>query len=71
MLPARGGRQAFWVFEFPEWFIADWLDPHETRYRARPLIHQRRLVAGKFEAPDGGKRPVVAVRFVQGCGTAM
>lgn len=66
-VPGQGRQAGIRVFEFPEWFIADWQDVQETRYRSRPLVHRRRLVAGKFEAPDGKKRPAVAVRFVQGC----
>lgn len=65
--PPTGRIPGIRVFEFPEWFIADWLDPNEARYRARPLVHKRRLVGGKFEAPTGKKCSVVAVRFVQGC----
>jgi len=65
--PPTGRLPGIRVFEFPEWFVADWLDPNETRYRARPLVHKRRLVGGKFEAPTGRKCSVVAVRFVQGC----
>lgn len=56
------------VFEFPLWFVADWVDPNGKRdWRARPLIHRLRLVGGKFQAVTGSMHPVVAVRFVQGC----
>jgi hypothetical protein len=67
-IASRTGRSpGIQVFEFPEWFVADWLDPEEKQYRARPLVHKQRLVGGKFEAPTGKKCSVVAVRFVQGC----
>jgi hypothetical protein len=54
------------AFEFPQWVIAQ----HEERrgpVRSRPLVHQRSLVNGKWEAPDRKKHRVVPVRFVRAC----
>jgi hypothetical protein len=59
------------AWQFPEWFIAQ----HEVlrgSYRRRPLVHQAALVPYKggwrYEDPQTGrKRPVVPIRFVQGC----
>lgn len=65
--PPKGPAAGIQVFEFPEWFIADWRDPDSETYRARPLVHKMRLIGGKYQSPTGGMRRVVAVRFVQGC----
>jgi hypothetical protein len=53
------------AWQFPEWFIAQYERKDSTR--ARPIVHQRKLVGGKFFTPDRAKRPVIPIRFVQAC----
>ncbi|MDA1143085.1 MAG: DUF1998 domain-containing protein [Planctomycetota bacterium] len=55
------------AYRFPEWFIVQ--KPFKTSlgFTARRLIHMNDLEKGKFRDDDGGKYPVVPVRFVRAC----
>ncbi len=57
--------QGITVWEFPQWFVAQWA-PTDTPGK-RPLVHERRLVSGRFLADDKKPKPVVPIRFVQAC----
>ncbi len=55
------------AWQFPEWFVAQYSELR-GRVRARPLVHRQGLVNGeRYEDREGGKHPVVPVRFVQAC----
>ena len=53
------------VWEFPQWFVAQWEPPDSPG--KRPLLHERRLVSGRYLADDRKPKPVVPVRFVKAC----
>lgn len=57
------------VFQFPEWFITQDVDPHDgaTTTRSRMLVHRLALHRGKFIDLDRRRRSVVPVRFVRAC----
>ncbi|HUQ70723.1 MAG TPA: DUF1998 domain-containing protein [Planctomycetaceae bacterium] len=57
------------VFQFPEWFITQDVDPQDaaTTTRSRMLVHRLALHRGKFIDHNRKRRSVVPVRFVRAC----
>ena len=56
------------AYEFPEWFVAQFLMRGPQGQRARPLVHRQKLVGrNKYQGADRKMHPVVPVRFVQAC----
>lgn len=64
--PRAAGTQGITAFLFPEWFVAQYVDPNR-KWRARPLVHRRALEKQKFVGPDRRAHPVVPVRFLRAC----
>lgn len=62
-----GPQTGIRAWEFPEWFLVQGDGRPGGLTRSRRLVHRRSLVRGKFPDDEGKKRPVVPVRFVQGC----
>ena len=58
------------VWQFPEWFIVQDVEPTDTgtAVRSRMLVHRRNLTRGQYYIDENRKpRPVVSIRFVRGC----
>ena len=57
------------VWQFPEWFITQDVEPTEedSASRSRMLVHRNRLSKNKFIDRDKRRRDVVPVRFVRAC----
>jgi hypothetical protein len=68
-VPARDDQYSIGIlgWQFPEWFVAQYEVRSKELGRARPMIHRRGLVHGRYRSDDGKKWPVVPIRFVQGC----
>jgi hypothetical protein len=64
-----GPRTGIFVWEFPEWFVAQYQDERRARegFRSRPLVHHQNVSRGNYYGPDKRRHPVVPIRFVQGC----
>ncbi len=66
--PTRGIR----VWEFPQWFVAQWVSNWDGGAQARPLVQARSLRRGAYEFVPRGQSerarvPVVPMRFVRAC----
>jgi hypothetical protein len=66
--PDAATRKGVKVWLFPEWFVAQHEESWGDGMRARPLVHIRQLIKGRYQHPGIKKFvPVVPMRFVQAC----